>query len=234
MKDQSKVHQELQSRLEHLKQYPAYLPHIGKNYDEAKSKILIVGESHYVDAEHNNAFPADVWYTKYDVVKASGVDHGWFNTREVVGSYLKRHHSGTLGGMYGFFKNLNAVYASFGMANNLFDDGAYMNYYQRPSQTHGKTINVHNLDRQVAFETLKVFYDLIQPSVIVFASKKAHHDFLNYQKRMAAIISADVHQVPHPSSAHWNKSSKAYGLNEEGLPATGKQKFKRILKSILS
>lgn len=222
----------LTAKLPHLKHYPCYLPHIGKNYSEAKTKILIIGESHYLDEDHDNAFPADVWYNKPELVKSSNIDFGWCNTRKVVDWYLTRYHENTLGRKFGFFRNLNAVYTAFASGNNLFEDGAYINYYQRPSQTQGKTIKVHNFDRSVGYQNLSAVCEVIRPDVVVFASKKAHNDFKKSHRELQNEFIPQVHQVPHPSSAHWNKASKNYGLNDDGSYATGKQKFQNILKTI--
>jgi hypothetical protein len=41
-------------RLNHLKIHPAYLPHIGENYDTSNTKIMVIAESHYVHFKHNN------------------------------------------------------------------------------------------------------------------------------------------------------------------------------------
>lgn len=94
---------QLQSKLNHLRLHPAYLPHIGLNYNEARAKVLIIAESHYLPKRHNNKFIVIDWYKNpksiYEII---GNVKGWFNTREVVKTY---QNSKSLEKGHGIFRN---------------------------------------------------------------------------------------------------------------------------------
>lgn len=217
---------QLQSKLNHLRLHPAYLPHIGLKYNEARAKVLIIAESHYSPKRHNNKFIVIDWYKNpksiYEII---GNDKGWFNTREVVKTY---QNSKSLEKGHGIFRNLEIAYHEIYPEIKLFDECVYLNYFQRPSEVEGETINIHAIDSKVALENLMVIHEVLKPNKIIFVSSKAFNNYSSNITKEQKNLLPYVGSVPHPSSSSWwNRKSKKYELKGEAV--TGKQKFQRIM-----
>ncbi|WP_055436956.1 hypothetical protein [Lacinutrix algicola] len=221
---------QLQSKLSHLKLHPAYLPHIGLKYNEARAKTLIIAESHYVHKDYNNKFSVEDWYNNpkviYQALDAKNKGYkGWFNTRQVLEYYQS---SNPLAKGHGIFNNLEIAYKEIGSEVKLFDECVYLNYFQRPSEVEGDSIKVQEIDSEIALENLMVLNEVLKPNKIIFVSSKAYHNFMSNVTKAQKDQLPYVGSVPHPSaSSWWNRKSKKYGLN--GAAATGKQKFIRIM-----
>ncbi|TVZ47465.1 hypothetical protein [Olleya sp. Hel_I_94] len=217
---------DLKSKLSHLRLHPAYLPHIGLSYNEARAKVLIIAESHYLPKRHNNKFLVIDWYKNpKSFYESIGNDKGWFNTREVVKTY---QNSKTLDKGHGIFRNLEIAYQEIYPEIKLFDECVYLNYFQRPSEVEGETINIHTIDSKVALENLMVINEVLKPNKIIFVSSKAYDNFISNVSKELKDQLPYVGSVPHPSaSSWWNRKSKKYGLKGEAV--TGKQKFQRIM-----
>ncbi len=222
---------QLQSKLQHLKLHSAYLPHIGLKYQESKAKTIIIAESHYVHSVHNNKFSVEDWYTNPSSIYSAldnhrEVDRSWFNTRKVIDYYQKANK---LAKGHGIFNNLEKAYQTINKEVKLFEECVYLNYFQRPSEVEGDTINIHEIDSKIALENLLVLIEVLQPNKIIFVSSKAYHDFIKNTTKSQREKLPFIGSVPHPSaSSWWNRKSKKYGLN--GMAVTGKEKFQRIMK----
>lgn len=217
---------QLQTKLNHLKLHPAYLPHIGLKFNEARTKVLIIAESHYLPKKHNNKFSVADWYNNprsiYDEI---GDDKGWFKTRGVINHYktvrpLPKGH--------GIFKNLETAYQTINNDVKLFDECVYFNYFQRPSGEEGETIKVHKIDSEIALENLMVISEVLKPNKIIFVSSAAYKDYEDHATKEQKDQLPYVGSVPHPSaSSWWNRQSKRYGIKGEAV--TGRDKFIRIM-----
>lgn len=230
MKIASKYDEYLIARLEHLQNHNCFLPHIGKEYDTAVPKILIIAESHYLPMKNDNTFSANEWYFNfkkvYSILDNESID--WINTRGVVGEYLKKK---TKKGGLSIFHNLEKSFKNVYENINLFEVCAYINYFQRPSEVKGGSIKVDPIDSKIALENVLVLIEILKPNKIIFVSSKAYNDFkLNTTDDLRKQLPF-IGWVPHPSaSSWWNRSSSKYGLNSKGRIATGKEKFERIIK----
>lgn len=219
----------LKDKLSHLKMLPCLLPHIGKYYDQAGQKIMIIAESHYLDVAFNNLFTANDWHTDplgaYNKI-GNKDDQGWMNTRGVIETYANspKISKGLL-----IFRNLEKAYLSLQTERKLIDECIYLNYFQRPAEVSGNTIKIHPLDSKLALENLLGLNEILKPNKIIFVSSKAYKDYLTNVSDKQKEKLPYVGSVPHPSaSAWWNKASKKYGLN--GKLATGREKFERIIQ----
>lgn len=223
------IDQQLQQRIPFLSLVPGLLPHIGSGFAQAEQKIIIVGESHYLAKSLNNKVSREAWYddtaSVIDQVKQAQ-SLGYIHTRGVIEDML----TGKFNKAYTIFYNLNNAYQEvFATSTHLFEDAAYLNYFQRPAEETGESINNDLRDNQVAYENLLNISDVLQPDVVIFTSSKAYKAFLSEEhKQRKAHFKHDA--VPHPASAWWNKPSKNYGVNTKGLNRTGREKFKEILK----
>lgn len=221
---------ELKSRLKHLELHSAYLPHIGSRYNEARAKTFIIAESHYIPKVHNNKFSAQDWYTNptsiYQVLDDKSKSHKtWFNTRGIVRHYqtYSKQEKG-----HGIFKNLETAYHEINAEVKLFDECVFFNYFQRPSEVEGESINVQEIDSQIALENILVLSGVLKPDKIIFVSSKAYNNFIKHVSKVEKEKLPYIGSVPHPSaSSWWNRKSKKYGLN--GKAVTGKEKFQRIM-----
>ncbi|MBX9886542.1 MAG: hypothetical protein K2Y30_01245 [Flavobacteriaceae bacterium] len=219
------------ARLKHLQLHPLYFPHIGDNYDVARTKTFIIAESHYVHSHHNHKISIEDWYSNpasiYSALdKRSINDKNWFNTRGVIKHYQTAEK---LVKGYGLFHNLEKAYQSLNKELKLFDECVYLNYFQRPAEVEGDSINIHRIDSEVALENLLVLIETLQPNKIIFVSSKAYDDFIKNTTEPQRKNLPYIGSVPHPSaSSWWNRKSPKYGL--KGQSVTGKEKFLRIMK----
>lgn len=227
MEIKKKYDEELLLKFPHLKLHKNYLPHIGKNFEDAKQRIMIVAESHYLEKTFDNLINVEEWYSKpekfYSII---GDYKSWFNTRGVVANYL---HNRTSKGGLSIFYNLEKSFKNIFPEADLFNECVYINYYQRPSQQEGLSINVSPIDSKIALENFITIVEVLKITKVIFVSSKAYCDF----KAMTSIEKLKalpyIGSVPHPSaSSWWNRKSLKYGIN--GNTATGKEKFERIVR----
>lgn len=224
---QKKYDEELLLKLPHLKLHKNYLPHIGKNFEDAKQRIMIVAERHYLEKTFDNLINAEHWYsTPEKVYSTIGDNKSWFNTRSVVAKYLQNRTS--KGGL-SIFYNLEKSFKNVFPEADLFNDCVYINYYQRPSQQQGNSINVSAIDSKIALENFMAIFAALKISKVIFVSSKAYCDFKAMPDMYKQTTLPFIGSVPHPSaSSWWNRKSLKYGIN--GTTATGKEKFERIIK----
>ncbi|QDZ29337.1 hypothetical protein [Noviherbaspirillum sp. UKPF54] len=103
---------------------------------------------------------------------------------------------------------------------NAFTEVAFMNYFQRPADTNGDSIQVHQQDAQVANEVFRAVVHAISPDIVIFCSSLAYRNakkfevpnFLNLRNVLCG-------HVPHAGMPWWNRVAKKYGGR------TGKQVF---------
>lgn len=217
----------LKTRLKHLVLHPNYLPHIGKNYELARAKTFIIAESHYLPEIYNNKFTAEDWYLNpKSIYEAINGDKGWFETRGVISEYQKPT---VLSPGHRIFLNLENAFKEIDKDRKLFEECVYLNYFQRPAEVQGDSLNIHKIDSEVALENLLVLIEILQPNKIIFVSSKAYADFVKNTTESMRKQLPYIGSVPHPSaSSWWNRKSPKYGL--KGQSATGKEKFLRIMK----
>ena len=168
-------------KIQHFKLHPELLPFVGANYD--KYKVLLIGESHYIDLEKssskNDAFYD--WYkesTKDVFIKSKSNSFEyfthWFNTREVVNKFMckkrtKAHHIFQYPGQI--------VQNKYDLASDseAFSMMAFYNYFQRPNTIPGgsfKSMDTNFDEYNFAIETADEIFSKLQPNLIVFLSIK--------------------------------------------------------------
>lgn len=197
-------------------QYPEYLPFIGKNY--VKNKILLIGESHYFPKESVWHRKPEQWYAGSSTMLV-GDEKYYINTRRVLNNI-----HGNKPSQPQVWKPIRKIYANieqvlieagFELEHNLFSQVAFMNAFQRPAETTGDSIKVHQIDIDHAVDTINLVIDIIQPKHICFVSSKA-------SKFLAHQISLKSDHVAHPACVWWNRKTK------KGL--TGKSQFLALIK----
>jgi len=199
----TKYDTELQKIVEHYKHYPKMIPWIGENYSSSKTKILFVGESHYLPMDITAHHDVDKWYL--GKVKSSIKEDRGINTRNVIERFVtskktkKSHH---------IFLNMGEVLkGEEHSAKSIYYHIAFMNFFQRPAEKTGGSIQVKQKDIDVANDTLIKVIKTIKPDIIIMGSQKAYK---HLDKEDFNELSIPLIQTPHPASAWWNRRSKKY------------------------
>ncbi len=199
------------NKIPFYKKYPEYLPFIGKKFDE-NSKILLLGESHYLPKSsvvHKN--PSN-WYKGSNSL-LSGEEPLWINTRRVVNNIhgknkpipQKWKRSRTI------YRNIEKALIESGLpvVDNLFCNLAFMNSFQRPAEVTGESIDVHPIDIEESAKVINRVIEIIKPEHICFVSSKASKSLVKHLK-----VNFEIDTVSHPASVWWNRESRK-GISRE-------------------
>ncbi len=212
----------LSDQVTHLRNYPNYLPYISENYDQAKFKVLIIAESHFLHEKYDNKISSDHWYDRSEEVVLKLKDNlSGMNTRLVIKDFNGANRNIK---PYRIFLNLESAYQDVFAGAQLFKECAYINYFQRPAERNGKSILANKRDHQYAFDNLSILIETIKPDRVIFVSRKA---FDSYKSNVKEVDYKKINVVPHPACAWWNKASPRYGIND--MPSTGREKFIRLI-----
>ena len=199
--------------LDHYKIHPEMLPYIGRNYPQVK--ILILGESHYASTEDEKKISDDWYNTPLD---KNFNKPWWFNTRHVVNNYLCGRRSKA----HSMFRNpAKALIEAWKLEkvndSEAFTAFAFMNYFQRPADRKGESIQAKSLDNEKAYINLREVVKVIKPQKIIFLSQKAFNAFRALSESDEKLYDVDyIEWTDHPTSKYWNSCN-------------GKEKLKSIL-----
>ena len=238
---------ELLLNLEFYKTHTSYLPFIGDNYD--KSKILIIGESHYIgQTKDNEKYNLNYFENHWWNGTCQQLDNeylNWYNTRKVISNYLNGdRRKGHL-----IFTNIVKSYSKIILNEEVenidltesqkFNDLAFMNFFQMPSIYCGekywnslklsgnKSGNIKlaydTWDKAVELSSKVLDYviDILSPKLIVFTSVSAYNAYIISKSKYTD--DKRIVNTPHPSSVWWNKAST---MNNG---KTGKEIFEECL-----
>jgi hypothetical protein len=229
----------------HYRNYPEMMPFIGKFYPGSKTKILIIGESHFLNGgqlmKDAQIFKEKSWYDLEANLLPKKEEPNGDNfigaifTREVIEDFIYR----STGKSYAIFRNLASVLKGHlpfwpDRYKTVFENIAYFNYFQRPSFKSGKSIKNNTRDDEVAFSVFISVIQVLKPNVIFFASQKAFKTYAAVLMKNPTEVVPPVHPFPHPGSSHWNTKSKEYQVNRDGIERTGKEKFDIYIGQYLS
>lgn len=158
-----KFDNELLSKINHYQRYPEMLPFIGKNWEIVAPKILLIGESHYIDSECLPKNCIDNWYQQ-NSKEFTDYLKGYINIRIVIN---QSEHINDIGhkSPYTIFYSLNrAIVESLIFEkddNHIFQNFSLINYFQKPSFKEGESIVNDNLDNEIAFQNLVELVSII-------------------------------------------------------------------------
>lgn len=199
------------------------LPFIGYNYK--RSRLLLVGESHYV--KRNNLSEEDIintyadWYDEStESIERAMVYREWFTTRNVIRNFQCRYRSRA----YTMFSNpAKMIKELLGdkcpTDTAAFSYVAFCNYYQRPSLMEGRSINpVFPKEEALTAEIFEELIEILKPKGIIFLSKKSYDSFMNNKKKEYSLLLDFTH---HPTSLWWYRSK-------------GREKFTRMIGEFFS
>jgi hypothetical protein len=184
--------------LTHFQKFPIMLPFIGTEYDKRAKKLLIIAESHYLEKDTQTDIMK--WY-ELDETLISSDDRASVDTRGVVEYHYPNHKT--------LFRKIGESIISCGFnpkdKSNMFKYVAFYNFFQRPAEEYGKTINPNPKDIKKAEETFEHIVETINPTHILFVSKKSWNFASKvrgkYKDRIAFGYSM------HPSSPWWNRKT---------------------------
>lgn len=221
-------------RIEFYERYhPEYLPYVGDNYD--KTKILLLGESNYVDADNLSAdvlrlIESPKWYTTDSRDEEKLPSEGcidWCHNRDIINGTLDRKKNGQktspAHNMYiNPAKALIEVFPQVAKPWDAFTYFASMNYFQKPATKTGKSIEPKLEDKQFAATNLCHVVSVLKPETIIFLSKKAFWAFeANKQEELKELY---IKACAHPTCAWWNRDNGKHG----------RVKFKEIITKRVS
>ncbi|WP_028304595.1 hypothetical protein [Oceanospirillum maris] len=211
----------------HYQKYPEMKPWIGCDYATSTIKILVIGESHYLDVGSTYHHDPQEWYG--GVIVSDKKDSGWIKTRNIISNGIESKWKSKSKTIYrNIEKALLESSANLSEQKSAFNTIAFLNYFQRPAEQTGKSIKVSKLDSEVSKSVVGQVVKVISPEIIIFTSSLAW----DHAKRSNLIKEFDKQSIkytrtPHPGMPWWNRVSKAYGNR------TGKQHFVHFVNAAL-
>ena len=213
------------NKLDELKIYQAFpqlKPFIGANYQKQDTKVMFIGESHYLPPESTIHDESSTWYASSDK-QLRTKEKKWIDTRQNVKNSLEEKIKTKA---YSIYRNIGKAIDETRGANDKGLNGieyvGFMNYFLRPAQ-FGVSIDRDKSDKEKAFANLCELIYIIDIRYLVFASRLAYYDFdWYYQNANPDLIKIEYIGVPHPGSSWWNRKSKKYCYRDSG-PLTGKE-----------
>ncbi|MEP4532680.1 MAG: hypothetical protein ABJ004_06315 [Cyclobacteriaceae bacterium] len=211
------------------KKYPLMIPHVGVRYHSAKTRVLVLGESHYLPA-NSPAITPDDWYngSEESLTKA---EKEYIHTQGVISNHIQdKNWKG-----YNLFQNLGASFKKFEpyAQGNPFEQLAFYNYFLRPA-SHRISISQTKMDGQMAYDQFHQNIKILEPDLVIFSSVRASGSFqYNKKKRGDSDPSVKVDFVPHAGMAWWNRKTKRYEFEGDKKAHTGREKFELILGKYL-
>jgi hypothetical protein len=192
----------------HFSRHPQMKPWIGDKYQCSKNrKLLIVGESHYLPSYSGKSKVPSEWYS----IDASFLDEKerlWTCPEEIIERGIENNFSESAHVIY---KNIchviNEVSFRYRKYAKIMNHLAFINYFQRPAESTGESIEVSKTDIKIAKEVICDVADHLRPDLVAFVSRKASR----YGKSVIEGLGIPVTAAPHPGCAWWNRTAKKYG-----------------------
>ena len=209
--------------IRHYQLYPNLLPWVGDAF-EGSPRILILGESHYLDAASTYHHQADKWYAGVDLRLVT--DRGHMNTRGIIRSGLASRWKEKSKLIY---RNIEAglqdAQIEVPVGESPFQRIAYMNYFQRPAQLSGQSIVVTAMDKRHSAAVFNSVLEVLRPEVVVFCSGLAWRA-ARQEGVLTSPANAEIRfgSTPHPSTSWWHRAMRKYGGR------SGKELFIQMLK----
>lgn len=209
---------------------PQLLPWVGNEYGNGNSKkILIVGESHYINGYDNQSSNAAEWYyiDAKDLINDNEESYAWTNTRNIVQSGPKNWVSGA----HNMYIEVNKIISELKnqdyRSNNMFKYVAFYNYFLRPAYSKGASLQktCQKIDLDVAFDAFREIVSIIKPDYVYFLSKFAWTSLLMKKYNFEGI---KMDYSPHPCCSWWRREK--YTLENHKELLKGRDKFLLFLK----
>lgn len=204
----------------HFQRYPELYPWVGQEFQARPNKILVLGESHYLNPRSTYHHDAAAWYAGVDIRAAD--DKTWIMTRNIIANGLASRWKEKSKLIY---RNIESAAHEAGVRSSSLDESsfhslAFMNYFQRPAQVSKQSIVVTELDRQHSAAVVNAVLRVLTPRLVIFCSVQAWK-----AARNAGVLDQAAHPhvkfefTPHPATRWWHTKMRKYDDN------SGKQMF---------
>lgn len=249
MKNFTDEHDKEFEKINIYNRYKLLIPFVGKNYNIAEKKILFVGESHFLPETYSGVCINEKWYkSNQKDFNFNSIEEAHLNTRNILNNDVI--NSGYKDPSHSIYRNIGNVLADY-LGHLDYNESlnyiSFYNYFLRPAEEEGGSINVNRKDDVFSFNHLCEIENILKPNAIIFASTKARKSFHrvrhcndNNYKIKGESLEKKIFDIPHPGSAWWNREFKI-NINEfwhqRIIPTnqnkiTGKDKLKLILNSL--
>lgn len=211
------------SKISHFKNYPSLMPWVGNNY--ARARLLIIGESHYLEPECTCHLNSNEWYSGKSAKSLTPKNIKWMNTRNIITNGI---NNGWKERSKLIYKNIDLALRQTGIFNEThplrpFDYIAYLNFFQRPAQSDGASIKPDENDINNSRIILNEVIKCLNPTRVVFCTKLGAKK-ADLKKFGLENPNIQFHVTAHPASAWRHRSTKKDG------PTTSRQSFIDFLK----
>ncbi|MCL1888091.1 MAG: hypothetical protein FWF96_04390 [Kiritimatiellaeota bacterium] len=190
-----------------FEQFPQLQPYVGENYENGKTKhLLIVGESHYLPTEKHLA--PEAWYNHMSQTNFTQKELGYIETANLI-----QEARGSITHLpYRIYmhiaKELNALGLGYTNYTDALSHIMYMNYFQRPAEKPHESIQVAEIDKQMAESVMRAVVQDYKPELIIIVSKLANN---NQAGKLFHEMGIPVETTPHPGCRWWNTKTGKYG-----------------------
>jgi hypothetical protein len=207
----------------HYARYPEMMVAVGNAYGSAPLRMLVLGESHYLDFAEASNHP-DLWYERREFTHEASVRN--IHTRGIFDNAIngrKRRRSKAI--FHSLANALDACGIGADDARSPLQSIAYMNFFQRPAQVSGASIAVDSRDVAEASSVVAEVASILRPQLIVFASRLAWRHAKGSLAGHLALMGIETLDLPHPATSWWNRPSGPMGKQ------TGRQ---RLISAVLA
>lgn len=190
-------------------------PYVGKNFrNEETPKILLIGESHYLDEDSPQRTSPEAWYSGSSAT-LSEYEITFISTAKLLEDATANAFPSPTHSIYSNpFWEINEYGPHYVDYRLVADDIAFYNFFLRPA-LDGDSLE-HELsimDTEMANEAILLHCRTLQPTAVVFLSMLARNC-------CNAVLDIPIVATPHPGCSHWNSVRQKYG-NKRGRDLLG-------------
>lgn len=184
---------------QHLQELSPYL-----GTEPRSNELLIINESFYIEDREEEIDPEE-WYKKGTSLLSETERH-YVNYRDIFnenklpdGRWKNRGCT--------IYRTLESTLkeAGFPKIHNMLNHCTLANCFLRPA-LNGDSLNLREIDIEVAKEYLIEITAQLNPKLIICASSKAYHSVVRHIKFDCTVI-----HTTHPTCAWWNRDGGKYG-----------------------
>jgi len=192
----------------HYRRYPKMKPWVGAGFESPKhKKLLVIGESHYLPKESDKSRDIDTWYAGSEK-DLNEEELKYISTSGIIKNNYKSNFKNKAHGIYrNLSKVINDMSYGFDNPSEIMDNLAFMNFFQRPAEVKGESLEVDSRDVEESKQILRDVINVLEPELVVFTSSLAGR----YGKKVIKDLKLPFVVSPHPTSQWWNREAKKYG-----------------------
>ncbi len=188
-------------------------PYVGEHYGAKRMpKLLLVGESHYLEKSENQHSTPSKWYE--GSAKKLKFAH-WIDLNSVFKESRKKRFALPQHSIWrNSLSEINRRGPNFSDFTQVADFIAFYNFFLRPG-AEGCSLRVEKEDVEMANAAFEIHFGTLKPTAVIFLSQLAHWHF-----DKSLVGSVPLICTPHPGCAWWNRKAKGYG-NKRGRDVLG-------------